>query len=143
MTGDEWKVILEERGYKIVSKGRHDWSFWVHTGPGNQRLINVKELLESEEKRRSRGRMIGVIANSDETSLGGKPRYIPHDGELNPERTKCIDDYASEVGRREWKNYYVERDRNGNITREGPRPFKNRDERRAYERLTNQRWLDQ
>lgn len=75
-----------------------------------------------------------IIKGNANQFASGEWRWVGHEYGDGPQ--PCIDDFASPIARAQWKDYHVERDANGNITREGPRPFKSVAEQREYERLT-------
>lgn len=65
----------------------------------------------------------------------GRWKYIPHGLDDNRD-IPCIEDFASDVGRKHWKRYHVERNAEGKVLREGPMPFRDESEKRSYEQLT-------
>lgn len=83
-----------------------------------------------------RARTTGFALHDENAYEDGTFRYMTH-GHNDKCDQPCIEDYADPVGRKEWPDYVVLKD-----GRQGPRPFRNAEERRSYERLTKMRRKD-
>lgn len=132
----EYRKILEDLGYEIDSEGFRPWNFWVRDNPSQIRYVDVNALLEKMHA--VKGERTYLYFKQENHFPGGKFRYMQY-GKGGDE---LIEDYADKRGRAEWKDYVVIRDKHGNIVREGPKPFRNASERKAYEQLTGQRHRD-
>ena len=139
VTLEQAREIISQSGWDVLEFDESDpWKVWIKI-PNGQRLIYLKNHLR-KPKRHGKA---PVIFHENHWSGGdgqarGKFKYNDH-GRCDE---KCIEDYASDKGRKLWPKYVVERDESGTITREGPAPFESKDERLRYEALTGQRQRD-
>lgn len=123
---DDGKVAVVEH----KSPGRSLWTY--HAWDKLMQDTALRVAWESQDGM-SEFPAIAIKGNVNEYASGDW-RWAPHEYGGGPQ--PCIDDFASDIARSEWKDYHIERDANGNITREGPKPFKSEAEQRSYEQLT-------
>jgi len=120
----------EEAGYTVVGQSSiNPENVWVWAGQGRQVLKSFRE----EKKRRERSEMPAVHF---ENEIGSEHKYVRFDGKkaLEPD---CLENYACPEGKERWHDYVVTKD-----GREGPRPFRSKAERKAFEKETGLRQLE-
>ena len=133
MTMEEAKAILATKGWEVLE---HDESqphiVWIRLGTRHMRRHNLNYHRLEKHGKAPVTRWENHLPSAD--GCRGQFRYVEH----GTTDEACIQDYADDKGRAEWPDYVVET-QGGHVVREGPKPFRNADERRRYEALTGLR----
>jgi len=137
MNRKEWLDLAASYGYDVVEDQYDDldeddgaW-IWIRSALCRKKLINFEKIKERRENPKNRA----PLAMFENRFSNGEFKYVTHglDGKKD---VPCIEDYADDVGAREWPDYVRVTDSSGQVLREGPKPFRNKSERLSYERLT-------
>lgn len=134
----KWYAKGEAMGYEVEDHVESaPWRVWVRIDSARIRLIDLKAK-EAEVRVPRFGKAPVVI---HENTINGRSRYRTYGGDDIGE-PDVIEDYASKKGRENWHRYVMEKDRHGNVIREGPMAFRSKKERLEYERITGQERRD-